>query len=127
MYDLRNKEIRSMLKGFIKQDIKVMSRLMTKLIIPMKLFKLRQGLPRESTCGKRKLPSPEFINSDAREAFREIADVKPLVLCRSEKVSGIIAGSNDGDNFEKLSRASRKTDMDKEAICVKAKAVEKDL
>jgi len=127
MYDLRNKEIRNMLKGFIEQDIKEISRLLNKLIIPMKLSKRRQGLRMGSTCGKRKLRSSECINLDAKEALREIADVKPLVLCRSQKLSGIIARSKGGDNLAKFSKISRKTDMDKETICVKAKAVEKNL
>jgi len=101
MYDLRKKEIRNMLKGFIEQDIKEMSLRMTKLLIPMKLSKLRQGIPRESTCRKRKLRSSEFFDLDDREVFLEIADVKPLVFCRSEKVSGIVAGKG-ADNFAKL-------------------------
>lgn len=90
-----------MLKGFIEQDIKEMSLLMTKILIPMKLSKLRQGIPRESTCGKRKLRSSDCPDLDDREVFLEVADVKPLVFCRSEKVSGIVAG-RVGDNFVKL-------------------------
>jgi len=101
MYDLRKKEIRNMLKGFIEQDIKEMSLLMTKILIPMKLSKLRQELPRESTYGKRKLRSSECFNLNEREVLLEIADVKPLVFCRSEKVPGIIA-RRGGDKFAKL-------------------------
>jgi len=89
-YDLRSKEMRNMLRGFIEQDIRQLSLLMTKTIIPLKpKTKRLSGLLKDEASGKRKLRTSEDVNTDKREIPNEIVSHKFQIFRRNyEPVKG---------------------------------------
>jgi len=66
-YDVRSKDMRNLVKGFLEWDIRKLSLLMTKTVIPLKLkTKSHSGLRKEKASRKRKLRTSGNMNTHGK-------------------------------------------------------------
>jgi len=87
--------MRNMLRGYIEHDIRQLSLLITKTIIPLKLKTKRLSrLPKDEASGKRKLSTSEDVNTDKREIPNEIVSHKFQTFSRSYEP---VKGNNSND------------------------------
>jgi len=100
-YDVRDKEIRNLLKGFIENDINEMYHFIAKGKNPLKILgKRHHGVPRGGT----RVPNEDSsgsLDSDLKEGPDETAGCNPSIFCENKKVSGIAIGGNHTEKKSK--------------------------
>lgn len=124
-YDLRNTDMRILLRQFIEQDIIKISPLMRKTIKSLKLeTKRRTGLPRGKANEQMFRHSLGNINSKEKEPL-ETTNCKPSGYGRNEKLTRI--GNSVGySSAEILKPLSPVKDVNKDPRCLRMSNLEKD-
>jgi len=88
MCDMRNRQIRNLIQGFVKQDINKISLLLTKMRNPPKLS--RERCNRVSGCesrAKRKADSLDYLEFEESSDSHEITRCKLWGSCENKKLS----------------------------------------
>lgn len=124
MYDVRNREMQNLIKGFIEQDINKMFLLMTKttnsLVLSSKHY---NGVSGDETRVLRKPNSSDCFEFEERLGSQEIITCKPRGLCEYEKVSRAVC---EGRGLEKGSKYGIRERCIYKSRCERGKTIRKD-
>jgi len=100
-YDVRDRQIRNLLQGFIGKDINEMYHYITKGKNPLTFLGKRHHVVPRCETRVQKDDSCGSSNSDQKEVPHETAGCSPSCFCENKKVSDIVIG---GNHIEKTSK-----------------------